>query len=161
MSPPCEARLLSWILLLLFTRYVSATATVDSTLLIFARDSNATLPGTAVLQGYGIPYLVVDLSIPAGGYPQLNATPQAGNFGGIVLVSARQYETGDDWKQAMSQRQWDELYKYQEGFGVRMVRLNAWPNAEFGVKSSGGLISVDQPIAVTNTSGIPTANLVT
>ncbi|CAO2655486.1 Nn.00g042890.m01.CDS01 [Neocucurbitaria sp. VM-36] len=133
---------------------------IDSTLLILARDRNATSAGTTVLQGYGIPYVVVDLSIPAGGYPQLNATPDTGNFGGIVLVSTRQHRTGDDWKQAMSQRQWEDIYGYQEAFGVRMVRLNAWPYAEFGVQSSGGLVTTDQPVAITNTTDVPKANLV-
>ncbi|OAF98821.1 uncharacterized protein CC84DRAFT_1264795 [Paraphaeosphaeria sporulosa] len=139
--------------------YVNAAVTVNSTLLILARDKNATLPGTLVLQGYSIPYQVVDLSLSAAGIPQLNSTPDAGNFGGIVAVSARDYKNGDDWKTILNEKQWQEIYKYQEAFGVRLVRLNAWPSADFGVQSSGGVITVDQPIAVTDTSSFTTANL--
>ncbi|KAL1597716.1 hypothetical protein SLS60_008202 [Paraconiothyrium brasiliense] len=149
-----------WALATIFPPWINAAVTVDSTLLILVRDKNATLPGTLVLQGYGIPYQVVDLSLPAAGFPQLNSTPDAGNFGGIVAVSARDYKNGDDWKTTLSDNQWQELYKYQETFGVRLVRLNAWPSADFGVQSSGGVFTADQPVAVTDTSSFPTANLI-
>jgi hypothetical protein len=75
-------------------------------------------------------------------------------------VSARDYKNGDDWKDALSDTQWQELYKYQEAFGARLVRLNAWPSADFGVQSSGGAVTADQPVAITDTSSFLTANLI-
>lgn len=148
-----------WALAIALLPCVNAAVTVNSTLLILARDKNATLPGTLVLQGYSIPYQVVDLSLSAAGFPQLNSTPDAGNFGGIVAVSARDYKNGDDWKTILSEKKWQELYRYQEAFGVRMVRLNAWPSADFGVQSSGGAVTADQPVAITDTTSFTTANL--
>lgn len=151
---------MAWCLALALIPLTNAAVTVDSTLLILAREKNATLPGTFVLQGYGIPYQVVDLSLPAAGFPQLNSTPDTGNFGGIVAVSARGYQNGDDWKTALSDTQWQDIYRYQEAFGVRLVRLNAWPNAEYGVQSSGGPVSAEQPVAITDTKSFVTANLI-
>ncbi|KAF2686123.1 hypothetical protein K458DRAFT_363727 [Lentithecium fluviatile CBS 122367] len=139
---------------------IDATFTVNSALLILSRDPNATASGISVLQGYGVPYRVIDLSLPASGFPQLNSTPDTGNFGGIVAVSARDYKGGDDWNKVLSDKQWQELYKYQEAFGVRMVRLNAWPNAEFGVQNTGGAVTADQPVAVTNGKDFATANII-
>jgi hypothetical protein len=137
-----------------------AAVTVNSTLLILSREPNATLSGTAVLQGYGIPYQVVDLSLPAAGFPQLNSTADAGNFGGIVAVSSRVSSSGDDWNKALSAQQWKELYRYQEAFGVRLVRLNTWPSEEFGVQSVGGVVTADQPVAITNANDFTSANIV-
>jgi hypothetical protein len=139
---------------------ISAAITVNSTLLILSREANATASGVAVLQGYGIPYQVVDLSVPAAGFPQLNSTSDTGNFGGIVAVSARPYSGGDDWSKVLSEKQWQELYRYQEAFGVRMVRLNAWPSADYGVQSAGAAVTADQPVAITNTKDFATANIV-
>jgi hypothetical protein len=139
---------------------IDAAVTVNSTLLVLSREANATASGVSVLQGYGIPYQVVDLSIPAAGFPQLNSTPDTGNFGGIVAVSARAYSGGDDWSKVLSDKQWQELYRYQEAFGVRMVRLNAWPSVDFGVQSAGGVVTADQPVAVTNAKDFATANIV-
>lgn len=75
-------------------------------------------------------------------------------------MSARDYKNGDDWKTALSDKQWQQIYNYQEAFGVRLVRLNAWPSADYGVQSSGGAISADQPVAIVDTSSFPTANLI-
>lgn len=160
MAPSWKSLLRLWTLVVFLPHITNAAVTVKSTLLILARDSNATFSGTSVLQGYGIPYQVVDLSLPGGGYPQLNATPDAGNFGGIVTVSAREYKTGDDWKAALNEKQWKELYAYQEAFGVRMVRLNAWPSADFGVQAVGNAVTDDQLVAISDSSQFSTANIV-
>jgi hypothetical protein len=160
MAPSFKAFISICTLATTLLQWVNAAVTVNSTLLVLVRDNNATLPGTLVLQGYGIPYQVVDLSVPGAGFPQINSTPDAGKFGGIVAVSARDYKNGDDWKTAISDTQWQQLYKYQEAFGVRLVRLNAWPSSDFGVQSSGGAVTADQPVAITDTSSFPTANLI-
>jgi len=151
------------VLLLLLSALSSiadAAVTVNNTLLVLARDSNATSSGTFVLDGYGIPYQVVDLSVQPTSLPQLNSTQDAGNFGGIVTVSARGYSGSDDWSKVLSNEQWKDIYNYQEAFGVRLVRLNAWPSTDYGVQSSGGLTTADQPVSVTNTDSFATANLI-
>ena len=141
------------------TYTVQAAVTVNSTLLVIARDANATVPATFVLQGYGIPYQTVDISLRGGGFPQLNSSADTGNFGGIVIVSAREYKGQDDWNTAMNERQWQALYQYQEQFGVRMVRLNAYPSKEFGVQALGQTFATDTPFQVTDTKDFPTANI--
>jgi hypothetical protein len=143
-----------------FVLLVNASVTVNSTILVIARDANASYTGTSVLAGYGIPYQVVNAALPGGGFPQLNSTPDAGNFGGIVAVSAREYKGGDDWKTALNEKQWQELYRYQEAFGVRMVRLNAWPSTDLGVQVVGDAVKSDLPVAITNAKDFATANLI-
>ncbi|KAF2008396.1 putative extracellular serine-rich protein [Aaosphaeria arxii CBS 175.79] len=138
----------------------SAAVTVNSTILVIAREANATISGTAILQGYGIPYQTVDVSLPGGGFPQLNSTPNAGNFGGIVIVSAREYKGSDDWKAVLKDKQWNELYSYQEAFGVRLVRLNSWPSKEFGVEATGGTVKSDLPVSISDAKGFASAGLV-
>jgi hypothetical protein len=153
-------RLFTFISALSIIRLANAAVTVNSTVLVIARDANASYSGTSVLEGYGIPYQVVDVSLRGGGFPQLNSTPDSGNFGGIVTVSARDYRSGDDWKTALSERQWQELYKYQETFGVRMVRLNSYPSSDFGVQSVGNPVLADLPLAITDAKEFGSANLV-
>ena len=137
-----------------------AAVTVNSTLLVLSREPNATSSATLLLQGYGIPYQVADLSLKGSGFPQLNSTPDAGNFGGIVAISARDYDGSDDWKTVMTDKQWQELYRYQDAFGVRLVSLNAWPSADYGVQSSGGRVTSDLPIAISNAKEFASANII-
>lgn len=137
----------------------NAAVTVNSTILVIARDANASYAGTSVLEGYGIPYQVVNVALPGGGFPQLNSTPNSGNFGGIVAVSAREYKGGDDWKTALNERQWQEIYRYQEAFNVRLVRLNAWPSADFGVQIVGDAVKSDLPVVITYSKDFATANV--
>ncbi|KAF2204158.1 hypothetical protein GQ43DRAFT_495699 [Delitschia confertaspora ATCC 74209] len=142
-------------------RAVQAAVTVNSTILVLSRESNATLSGTALLQGYGIPFQVVDLSRSSTGIPVLNSSATSGNYGGIITVSARQYENGDDWNKALTMKQWQQIYDYQEAFGVRLVRLNAWPNADFGVSAIGkSSVLETQDTSITNSSDFTTANLI-
>ncbi|PSN66446.1 putative extracellular serine-rich protein [Corynespora cassiicola Philippines] len=148
------------VVVFMLTGLSDAAVTVNSTLLILARDANATISATAVLQGYGIPYLTIDLSAPGATIPRLNSTPDFGNFGGIVTVSSRGYNGGDDWATAVNKKQWEEIYSYQEFFGIRLVRLNSWPNADFGVQSLGNTVTADQPVAITDSSEFATANIV-
>ena len=49
---------------------------------------------------------------------------------------------------------------YQEAFGVRMVRLNVWPSAEYGVQATGKAVTTDLPVSITNMDDFSTANLV-
>ncbi|KAF4629487.1 hypothetical protein G7Y89_g8665 [Cudoniella acicularis] len=138
-----------------------AAVTVNSTILVIARESNATFSGTSLLQGYGIPFSVLDLSQKGATLPTLNTSANAGNYGGIVINSLRDYSKSDDGHNILSDIQWQQLYAYQAAFGVRMVRLNAFPSAEFGTQSlSDNSVQVDQPVSITDVSAFSTANIV-
>ncbi|KAF2728798.1 hypothetical protein EJ04DRAFT_590727 [Polyplosphaeria fusca] len=141
-------------------REAQAAVTINSTLLVLSREPNATNSATLLLQGYGIPYQVVDLSLPGAGFPQLNSSSSAGNFGGVVAVSGRDYAGSDDWKTVLSAKQWQEIYTYQESFGVRLVRLNAWPSSDYGVDTAGAKVTTDLPVSVSDATQFTTANLV-
>lgn len=151
-----------------FSRSVSAEAasiagaTVSSTILILARDFTSAQNGAFTgLQGYGIPYEVV--TVPQEGItslPVLNSSATHGSYGGIVVVSEVGYNYGDQYYSALTRRQWTALWDYQTQFGVRMVRLDVFPTADFGVSSNGGN-QRDEPLIFTNTTGFATAGLKT
>ncbi|RYN45039.1 hypothetical protein AA0114_g9441 [Alternaria tenuissima] len=149
--------------LCLFLQHVSAyvgSATVSSTILVIARDSTSAINGATLgLQGYGIPYEIV--TVPQAGItnlPLLNSSATHGNYGGIVTISEVGYNYGDQYYSALTRRQWNDLYAYQTNFGVRMVRLDVFPTADFGVVSNGGNLN-DEPVSFTNNTGFTTANL--
>ncbi|EDU47646.1 hypothetical protein PtrSN002B_008332 [Pyrenophora tritici-repentis] len=147
----------------LFLQHVSAyvgSATVSSTILIIARDTTSATNGAALgLQGYGIPYEI--LTVPQAGIanlPLLNSTVTNGNYGGIITISEVGYNYNDLYYSALTDAQWSQLYAYQTNFGVRMVRLDVYPTADFGVSPNGGNLN-DEPVSFTNMSGFPSANL--
>ncbi len=149
----------------LFLQHVSGyvgSATVSSTILVFARDSTSAInSATLGLQGYGIPYEVV--IVPQSGItnlPLLNSSATHGNYGGVVTISELSYNYGDRYASALTSEQWNELYTYQTNFGVRMVRLDVFPGPDFGVTNTGGNAN-DEPISFTNTTGFSAANLKT
>ncbi|KAI8933555.1 hypothetical protein NX059_009289 [Plenodomus lindquistii] len=137
-------------------------ATVSSTILVIARDSTSAVNSAGLgLQGYGIPYQV--LTVPQTGVtslPALNSTATQGNFGGIVVIGDVTYDYNGLYNSALTSAQWSELYAYQTRFGARMVRLDVFPAAEFGVLALGGNTN-DEPLTFTNTTAFPTANLKT
>ena len=136
------------------------SATVSSTILIFARDSTAAENGAAAgLRGYGIPFEIV--VVPQDGLtnlPVLNSSATHGNYGGIVMLSEVGYNYDNQYYSALTRRQWNDLYAYQTNFGTRMVRLDVFPTADFGVSSNGGNLN-DEPVSFTNITGFPTAGL--
>lgn len=151
--------------LLLFLQGASAYiggATVSSTVLIFARDATSAENGAALgLRGYGIPYEIV--LVPQAGItnlPLLNSSETHGNYGGIVMLSEVGYNYDTQYYSALTRRQWNDLYAYQTNFGTRMVRLDVFPTADFGVSSIGGNLN-DEPVSFTNVTAFPTANLKT
>lgn len=151
--------------LVLFLHSASAyvgSATVSSTILIFARDSTSAENGAAAgLRGYGIPFEVV--LVPQNGIkglPILNSSETHGNYGGIVLLSEVGYNYDNSYYSALTRRQFNDLYAYQTNFGVRMVRIDVFPTADYGVVSNGGNLN-DEPVSFTNITGFPTANLKT
>jgi hypothetical protein len=138
-------------------------ATVSSTILVLARDQTSAQNGAFLgLQGYGIPYEVV--TVPQEGIsslPLLNSSATHGNYGGIVVVSEVGYNYDNQYYSALTRKQWNSLWDYQTQFGVRMVRLDVFPTADFGVASNGAGNVKDEPVVFTNTTAFATANLKT
>jgi hypothetical protein len=136
------------------------SATVSSTILIIGRDQTSAENGAAAgLRGYGIPFEIVTVSqsgIP--NLPLLNNTATHGNYGGVVILSEAGYNYDNQYYSALTSTQWNALWNYQAQFGVRMVRLDVFPTAEFGVISNGGSLN-DEPVVFTNTTGFTTSNL--
>ncbi|RSL61026.1 hypothetical protein CEP54_006446 [Fusarium duplospermum] len=138
--------------------------TVDSTILIFAKDEYAASSAGWGFEGYGIPFEKV--LVPQTGFelPTLNSSSSKGNYGGIVVVDSVSYEYSDGWRSAISTEQWEKIYEYQINFKVRLVRINEYPGPNFGTSASGAgccADGVDQLISLTDTSDFPTANLKT
>ncbi|KAI8716531.1 hypothetical protein NCS52_00947200 [Fusarium sp. LHS14.1] len=138
--------------------------TVDSTILIFAKDEYAASSAGWGFDGYGIPFEKV--LVPQTGFelPILNSSSSKGNYGGIVVVDSVSYEYSDGWRSAISTEQWEKIYEYQINFKVRLVRINEYPGPNFGTSASGAgccAEGVDQLISLTDTSDFPTANLKT
>ncbi|KAF7558001.1 hypothetical protein G7Z17_g337 [Cylindrodendrum hubeiense] len=136
-------------------------ATVDSTVLIIAADSDTASTASLGLLSYGIPYEIV-IRGSAGPLPSLNSSSTQGNYGSIIIMSSIAVSSSSGWGSALTDDQWTALYTYQTSFNVRMVRLNEYPGSEFGTTPVGpgccdGLL--DQTISFTDVSDFPTANI--
>jgi len=109
---------------------VAPTYTVAATILVFARDSVSGYSAFSGLNGYAIPYQLV--AVPQAGItlPVLNSSATVGNYGGIVILSEVSYDYGGTtgFQSALTAAQLATLYQYQVTFGVRMVRLDVFPN---------------------------------
>jgi hypothetical protein len=143
---------------------VVAATTVQSTVLIFARDTASSYSAYSGLNGYDIPYQVV--IVPQGGItlPTLNSSSTSGNYGAIVVLSEVSYNYGaTGFQSALTATQWATLYQYQVSFGVRMVRLDVFPSADSGTSAIGGCCDtgVEQLVSISSTTGFPTAGLTT
>jgi hypothetical protein len=103
-------------------------------MLVFAMDSSSAYSGTSGFLAYGIPHEVV--IVPQAGItlPTLNTSATTGTYGGIVVLDEVSYDYGGTigWTSALTTDQWNTLYNYQITFGVRMVRINVYPDADFG-----------------------------
>jgi hypothetical protein len=142
-------------------------STVNSKILILAPQGDGSYSATSGFDAYGIPYELV--TVPQGGaaLPTLNSTAKAGNYGGILILSDVSYDYSGDYHSALTQDQYTALYAYQVAFGVRMVRLDTYPDDTTGtaaVAASDGsegccADNVEQLISFTNTTGFATANL--
>jgi hypothetical protein len=140
---------------------------VRNTVLILARDSAGSEEAARGLRGYGIPFETVIVPKEGTTLPMLNSTATSGNYGGIVIVSETTYDYGaSGWLSALTATQFTTLYNYQVAFGVRMVRIDAFPNPDFGTTvASGGsgccATDVEQLISFSNNTGFATANVKT
>jgi hypothetical protein len=141
---------------------VSSTS-VKSTVLVFARDAASGYSAYSGLNGIGIPYQLV--IVPQAGItlPALNSSSTVGNYGAIVILSEVSYDYGDTlgFQSALSTAQWAALYQYQVIFGVRMVRLDAFPGPAFGTSAIGGCCNgtVEQLVSISDISSFPTSGL--
>ncbi|KAF2132401.1 hypothetical protein P153DRAFT_364804 [Dothidotthia symphoricarpi CBS 119687] len=137
--------------------------TIDSTILILARDADSARQASSGLNGYGIPFQI--LLVPSDGVelPTLNSS-SAGNFGGFIALSGLSYDYGNDnWRSALTDAQWSQLYSYQIAFGVRMVQLDVYPQAAYGTSVIGSCCDsgVEQLISFSNTTAFAQAGLKT
>jgi hypothetical protein len=121
------------LLFAIFLPFASAAVTVSNTILVFAKDTTSAYSVTSGLTGYGIPYQLV--IVPQAGItlPTLNSSTTSGNYGGILMLSEVAYSYSTGWASALTAAQLTQLFTYQTTFGVRMVRLDAFPSADFGM----------------------------
>ncbi|KAL6410728.1 hypothetical protein AUP68_07160 [Ilyonectria robusta] len=137
-------------------------ATIDSTILIIARDDAGVTAASLGLLAYGIPY--ESLIVPSAGIelPTLNDTKTHGNYGGIIVMDAVSYSYDSGWASAITADQWTALNAYQTDFSVRMVRINEWPGVDFGVTTVSTSCcdsGVEQSVYFSDVSDFPTANI--
>jgi hypothetical protein len=145
----------------------AVAATVDSTVLVLVRSADNAYSVISGLQGYGIPYEVA--YVPKAGFqlPTLNSSATQGNYGGIISLSELAYEyDGGVWSSGISTEQYNSIYAYQTTFGVRFVRIDAYPQPAFGTAPADAGVGccgadVEQLISLTNSTGFPTANVKT
>lgn len=138
-------------LLAVYANLVTAANSVANTILVIARDSAAANVASLGLQGYGIPYQT--LLVPQGGValPPLKASESEGNFGGFLVLSEVSYQYSIGFLSALNASQWQAIYDYQTAFGVRMVRLDAFPSTDMG-KLAYRIISVYHSLGGTSSS---------
>lgn len=137
---------------------------VEQTILIFARDNIAALNAYQGLEGYGIPYEVIIVPQEGIELPTLTSSSDRGNYGGFIVMSEVSFDYDGLWRSAITDEQWTDLYNYQISFGVRMVRIDAYPQPMFGTETSipsQGCCDTDveQVVSFTNNTGFETANL--
>jgi hypothetical protein len=107
---------------------------------VFARDQRSSYSATSGPNGYGIPYQVVLVPQSGASIPTLNSTATNGNYGGIIVLSEVSYGYPDGtWHGALTADQWNQLHDYQIAFSVWMVRIDVYPDRDFGKLDSGSL----------------------
>lgn len=143
----------------------AGSLTVDSSILVLARDTYSAKVATSGLNAYGIPFTTV--LVPQSGVtlPPLNSS-SGGNFGGIVVASEVSYDYGGTlgYQSALTADQWNQLYAYQLEYGVRMVQYDVYPGPQYGTSAIGdGCCStgIEQEFSFTNIEDFPTSGLKT
>ncbi|CAG8959323.1 hypothetical protein HYFRA_00013093 [Hymenoscyphus fraxineus] len=144
---------------------LTSAITVNSTILVLARDAYSAFSATSGLDGYGIPYQTILVPQTGTTLPVLNSTRTSGNYGGFIIMSELSYEYPNGYASALTAAQWQQLYDYQSSFGARMVRLDVYPYGAFGVEtaiSGQGCCDsgTEQFVSFSNLTAFPTAGLV-
>ncbi|KAF2753661.1 hypothetical protein EJ05DRAFT_514619 [Pseudovirgaria hyperparasitica] len=122
---------------------------VKSNILVIAQNDNTLSTADAVLKGYGIPYTNELIATSTDSLPSLNDSATSGNYGGFIVHGT-----------ALSTGQLQQIYSYQAAFGVRMVRWDVVPTAEFGMaeaRSGCCNLGTEQLVSITDTTFFPTA----
>ncbi|KAI1002290.1 hypothetical protein K3495_g5910 [Podosphaera aphanis] len=145
-------------------RLAISVSNVKSTILVLARNQASSYSAISGLNAYGIPHEVV--IVPQAGItlPVLNSSATTGNYGAIFVLSDVSYDYGGTlgFRSALTPDQWTTLFNYQISFGVRLVRIDVFPTAEFGTSApSGGCCDngVEQLISISDSNLFPTAGL--
>jgi hypothetical protein len=142
---------------------VTTSTTIQSTVLIFARDSVSAYSAFSGLNAYGIPYQLVVVPQTGITLPVLNSSATAGNYGAIVILSEVSYDYGGTlgYQSALNATQLAQIYAYQAQFGVRLVRLDSFPSADSGTVALGGCCNTgqEQNISISNATAFLTAGL--
>jgi hypothetical protein len=143
---------------------VTSSTSIQSTVLIFARDSVSAYSAFSGLNAYGIPYQVVVVPQTGITLPVLNSSATVGNYGAIVILSEVSYNYGGTlgYQSALNATQLAQLYAYQAAFGVRLVRLDSFPSADSGTVAQGGCCNTgqEQNLTISNATAFPTAGLI-
>ena len=142
---------------------VPSTTTVQSTVLVFARDAVSAYSAFSGLNAYGIPYSLVVVPQTGITLPVLNSSATVGNYGAIVILSEVSYNYGGTlgYQSALNATQLAQIYEYQAAFGVRLVRLDSFPSADSGTTALGGCCATgqEQTISISNAAAFLTAGL--
>jgi hypothetical protein len=122
LQPP----LIAWSLFASLTSLV----TVSRIILVFARDAASKSSATSGLNDYGFSFQLV--LVPQSGIilPTLHSFATNGNYGGIIVMNELGYEYSTRWRSVFGTAQWQQLYDYRTAFGVRMVRINVFPDPD-------------------------------
>lgn len=107
-------------------------ATVDTTVLIFARDDYSASTASSGLEGYGIPYQTVIVPRDGITLPSLTSSATEGRYGGIIVMGAVSYDYDGSWRSALTDAQWSTIHEYQTDFHVRLARIDEFPGPAFG-----------------------------
>ena len=158
-------------LVFLFNVFVTiasaANSCLQTALIITTTDAGAADQATTVIQGYGVPLQIVPIPQAGTALPTLETISGGnnnGNYGLIIIVGLVSYNYGGTtgWASAITPAQWTQLYNYQTKYGVRMVHLNAFPQAVFGTAATapvGCCNTEEQFVTLTDTAFIPTSGL--
>lgn len=119
----------------ILTSIASAALTTRANILVIAKDELTAKSAHFGLQAYGIPYRVLIVPQEGLALPVLNSSATVGNYGGFVIVgdvSYRYNEPVNPFRSALTPAQWQSLYEYQKAFKVRMIRIDVYPEPQFG-----------------------------
>lgn len=122
----------------IFTSFTSAAVSTRANILVIAKDELTAKSAHFGLQAYGIPYRVLIVPQEGLALPLLNSSATVGNYGGFVIVGDVSYkydQAVNPFRSALTDAQWQSLYDYQKNFKVRMIRIDVYPEPQFGISN--------------------------